>query len=161
MDNVARWPIGQHVPLAMAIHELRQTARAAHGEHPLRLVHFLAVAYLTASVVRAAHPLLRSAWAKPLLLTGQFSLQSFCLGAVMSVLAMLYWAAYAPGPLAQLLATLLGCSLMALLAAALAAMRREARGDQLAAAANRLAPDLAAAQHLGRHGPQKVGAGSL
>ena len=130
LDHAARSSLGQRLPLAATLHALRVMARAGSGEHALRLLHFLAVAYLVASVLRASHPLLRSAWLRPLILTGQFPLQSFCLGAVMSVLGTLYWLADAPRPLAQALATLLGCALMAALALALAATRRSPRRSE-------------------------------
>lgn len=156
LDHVAQWPIGQHLPQAAAIHGLRETVRTAHGAHLLALIHFLAVAYLVAAVLPAAHKLLRSFWARPLVLTGQFSLQSFCLGTVMSMLGTLYGEARGPGPLMQLLVALLGCMLMVLLAAALAAMRRE---RPAAVAPHRPAPDWSASPLLGRQAPEEAGTG--
>jgi hypothetical protein len=118
-----RSSLAQHLPLVGALHELRQAVHTGSCEFALRLVHFLAVAYLVASILPASHPLLRATWARPLVLTGQFSLQSFCLGAIMSVLGTLYWQAYAPGYGQQALMSLLGCTLMALLAMVLDARR--------------------------------------
>lgn len=51
-----------------------------------RLVHFLALAYLTAQFVAANGWLMRSSWAVPLIRCGQHSLHIFCLGSVLAVL---------------------------------------------------------------------------
>lgn len=148
--HTVEWPVGQHEPLVVAMHDLRQAIRLSPNEHPLSLLHFLSIAYLTASLVRADNPLLRTAWAKPLVLTGQFSLQTFCLGAVMSVLGTLYWDIYAPSLPAQLLASLAGCALMALLATVLAVVRRETTAHRYGAPTrSSLDGPAALPQHLG------------
>jgi hypothetical protein len=53
---------------------------------PLRLLNFLALAHVTVTVLRKDHPLFRSAFAEPVILCGQHSLNIFCLGIFLSFL---------------------------------------------------------------------------
>lgn len=106
-----------------AIHETNLVIRLADTENVLRLTHFLAVAYLTAIHLPADSTLLRRKWCRPLLLCGRFSLETFCLGVVLSMAGSLYFAAASPGLAEQFLVNLLGWGLMAGLAASLEAVR--------------------------------------
>jgi hypothetical protein len=54
------------------------------GLSPVRLAHFLALAILVARFVRPEAAFLRSAWAAPVILCGQHSLEVFCLGVFLS-----------------------------------------------------------------------------
>jgi hypothetical protein len=54
---------------------------------PLRLLNFLALAHVTITIVRRDHPAFRTVWAEPVILCGQHSLNIFCLGIFLSVLA--------------------------------------------------------------------------
>ncbi|MBV8652158.1 MAG: OpgC domain-containing protein, partial [Alphaproteobacteria bacterium] len=53
----------------------------------LRLIHFLALAVVTVHLVPADSPLLKLRFAQPIIRCGQQSLQIFCLGILLSVLA--------------------------------------------------------------------------
>lgn len=53
---------------------------------PLRLLNFLALAHVTVILLRTDHPLFRSAFAEPVILCGQHSLNIFCLGIFLSFL---------------------------------------------------------------------------
>jgi hypothetical protein len=54
------------------------------GLSPVRLAHFLALAILVARFVEPEAAFLRSAWARPVILCGQHSLEVFCLGVFLS-----------------------------------------------------------------------------
>jgi hypothetical protein len=54
------------------------------GLSPVRLAHFLALAILVARFVEPGARFLRSAWARPVILCGQHSLEVFCLGVFLS-----------------------------------------------------------------------------
>ncbi len=53
---------------------------------PFRLVNFLAVAFVAAWLVRPDAPWLASAWMRPVVLCGRFSLHVFCFGIILSLL---------------------------------------------------------------------------
>jgi hypothetical protein len=53
---------------------------------PIRLIHFLALAYLAAVIVPIDAPLLKTRFARPLIRVGANSLPIFCLGTVLAIL---------------------------------------------------------------------------
>lgn len=57
------------------------------GLDPLRLVHFLLVTAVVVRFVPADAQFLRSAWARPLIICGEHSLEIFCLGVFLSFTA--------------------------------------------------------------------------
>ncbi|HEX2885216.1 OpgC domain-containing protein [Vineibacter terrae] len=62
---------------------------------PLRLIHFLAVAYLVARLTPADSPFLQRWYALPLRRCGEFSLAIFCLGTFLSFVGYVVVATYA------------------------------------------------------------------
>jgi hypothetical protein len=63
----------------------------------LRLAHILAIAYLVAWYVPKASPLLKLRLLRPLIVSGQRSLEVFCLGILFSLGGCIYLDRYAPG----------------------------------------------------------------
>lgn len=78
----------------------------------LRLVHFLAMAYLVARFVRRDAGWLRSAWAKPLIACGKQSLYVFCLGIFLSFAAHFVLVEFNPRLPAQIGVSVGGIALM-------------------------------------------------
>jgi hypothetical protein len=76
---------------------------------PLRLIHFLAVAYLVASLVAGRRKLFHARWARPLVVSGQHSLALFCLSIVLNLGASLWVMLASPGRAMQLAITVAGC----------------------------------------------------
>jgi len=107
-----------------AIYDANHALRLQDTEHFLRLTHFLAVAYVVTQYVPAHSFLLRWTWCRPLILCGKFSLETFCLGIVLSMIGSVYFEMVSPGITAQFFANLLGWGLMTGLAVSLAAVRR-------------------------------------
>lgn len=56
---------------------------------PLRLIHFFALAYLTSQVLPRNLAFWSSRWARPVIVTGQHSLEAYAFGVVLSFLAAL------------------------------------------------------------------------
>jgi hypothetical protein len=79
---------------------------------PLRLLNFLALAHVTVSVVPRDHPAFRSIWAEPVIMCGQNSLNIFCLGIFLSVLAHFLLSEFDSGVVAQVIASLSGLLIM-------------------------------------------------
>lgn len=94
---------------------------------PLRLFNFLALAHVTVSVIRRDHPAFRSIWAEPVILCGQNSLNIFCLGIFMSVLAHFLLSEINSGLIAQVIASLSGLVIMCGSAYYLSWAKRRAR----------------------------------
>jgi hypothetical protein len=92
--------------------------------HWTRLVHFLAVAWVVATVLRS-DARLRAAWARPLVLCGQHSLPVFCLSIVLDFAASLWFLGEPWGAVAQLAVNLVGWSLLAGFAGLLSIRRAE------------------------------------
>ena len=63
----------------------------------IRLLHFLAVAFLVAICVRPSSPILSLPGARAIIKSGRSSLQVFCLGAILSVMLNLFVAVEQPG----------------------------------------------------------------
>jgi hypothetical protein len=78
----------------------------------LRIVHFLAVAYLVAAFFRSDAALRASAWARPLIVCGQNSLVVFAVSMVLNVAASLYMLGAEPGIPAQLALSICGWALL-------------------------------------------------
>lgn len=83
---------------------------------PLRLLHFLALAWLAGHYVGADAHFLRGRWAAPLVLCGRHSLHVFCLGILLAFAAHFYLVEFHGGTLAQLGVSVAGAGLMLLLA---------------------------------------------
>jgi hypothetical protein len=111
--------------LAEPFADLWRAVRSGHNEPVFKLVDFLAVAYLVASYVKRASPLLESGWCRPFVVCGRRSLQTFCVGAVLSMLCTAYVQAVHPGIPMQVLTGVLGWALMAGLAAVSLRIRSE------------------------------------
>lgn len=82
----------------------------------LRLVHFLALAYLVAHFVPRDARFLTSRWARPLIECGRQSLYVFCLGIFLSFAAHFLLVEFSPGLVAQVGVSVGGIALMTLLA---------------------------------------------
>lgn len=105
---------------------------------PLRILHFLALAYVAAWFVPAGAAWLSSRWARPLVLCGQASLPVFCLGTALSVLGYVMLTEFGRGLRVEVPVVLGGLFAMIALAYLLAAvesLRQAARPLRLAAAA--------------------------
>jgi hypothetical protein len=79
----------------------------------LRLLHFLAIAYLTVRLVPRGARWLASAWARPVLWCGQQSLQIFCLGVFLALVGHFILTAAGERLPVQLAVGLAGLGLMA------------------------------------------------
>lgn len=79
---------------------------------PIRLLHFLSLAYVVVYFVRAGHPLLQQRWTRPVIRCGQNSLQIFCEGILLSVLAHFVLTEFYRGLSMQLLVTAAGIAVM-------------------------------------------------
>jgi len=79
---------------------------------PLRLLHFLSLAYAVVYFVRADNPFLQRAWARPVIRCGQNSLQIFCEGILLSVLAHFVLTEIYHGVSMQLIVTIAGIAVM-------------------------------------------------
>ena len=91
----------------------------------LRLLHFLALAYLIVSFVRVDAPFLRWRAFKPVVLCGQHSLHIFCLGAFLSFAGHFFLTEVNSSRAAQIFVSALGIGLMVALAGLLAWYRRQ------------------------------------
>ena len=67
---------------------------------------------MTVSVVPRDHPAFRSIWTEPVIMCGQNSLNIFCLGIFLSVLAHFLLSEINNGALAQVIASLTGLLIM-------------------------------------------------
>ncbi|HEX6957178.1 MAG TPA: OpgC domain-containing protein [Ferrovibrio sp.] len=94
----------------------------------LRLLHFLALAYLTILLVRPDSGFLRWRLARPVILCGQHSLHVFCTGIFLSFAAHFVLTEISPGLPAQVIVSFAGIGLMIALAGLLGA-EGEARAD--------------------------------
>ncbi|OHC80597.1 MAG: hypothetical protein A3G73_02755 [Rhodospirillales bacterium RIFCSPLOWO2_12_FULL_67_15] len=91
----------------------------------LRLLHFLALAYLVVSLVRIDAAFLRWRALKPIVLCGQHSLHIFCLGAFLSFAGHFFLTEVNSSRAAQIFVSLLGIVSMITLAGLLAWYRRQ------------------------------------
>jgi hypothetical protein len=64
---------------------------------PVRLIHFLALAYLAAVIVPISAPFLTGRWVRPLIQVGRNSLPIFCLGTVLSIVGQLIFQSFGLG----------------------------------------------------------------
>lgn len=64
---------------------------------PIRLLHFLALAYLAAVIVPVNAPFLAGRWVRPLIQVGRNSLPIFCLGTVLSIIGQFVLQSFGPG----------------------------------------------------------------
>jgi hypothetical protein len=82
----------------------------------LRFVHFLALAAITVHFVPGDWPVLRSRWARPMVLCGQHSLGIFCLGVVLSFGGYFVLVETSAGILLNVLVGLIGIAIMSAIA---------------------------------------------
>ena len=94
---------------------------------PLRLAHFLALAYIAQRVVPADAPFLRGRLAAPLRLCGAHSLSVFCIGTFLSFSAQVALSTTEGSFAAQVAVSVAGIAIMVAAAAVAAWYRREAR----------------------------------
>jgi hypothetical protein len=85
----------------------------------LRLAHFLALAIIVVRHVPMDAPFLRAWWARPIILCGQHSLEVFCAGVFLSFTAYFILVEFSNRVFVQVLVSLLGITLMVVLAAAM------------------------------------------
>lgn len=90
----------------------------------LRLLHFLALAYLTVILVKPDAAFLDGAWARPLVLMGQHSLYVFCVGVFLSFVGHFVLVEFGDSVVRQFAVSLTGIALMLGLAAFLRWYRR-------------------------------------
>ena len=93
----------------------------------IRLLHFLAVAFLVAICIKPSSPLLRLPGASTIITSGRLSLQVFCLGAVLSVMLNLLVAIEHPSGIERLILDCVVVSLIAWLSTTIATTRMKAR----------------------------------
>lgn len=91
----------------------------------LRLIHFLSLAYLVASLVRIDAAFLRWRGLKPIVLCGQHSLHVFCFGAFLSFAGHFFLTEVNSSRAAQIFVSALGIVTMMTLAALLTWYRRQ------------------------------------
>jgi hypothetical protein len=94
------------------------------GLSPLRLTHFLALALIVVHYVPRDAGFLRAPWARPIVLCGQHSLEVFCAGVFLSFTAYFVLVEFTNRVFMQVLLSLLGITLMVLLAAGMTWYRR-------------------------------------
>jgi hypothetical protein len=93
----------------------------------IRLVHFLSVAFLVATYVKASNPILNWPGASAIIKTGRCPLQVFCLGAVLTVVLNLFVAVEEPIVFERLILDCVVILLIALMATALMRSRLDRR----------------------------------
>jgi hypothetical protein len=79
---------------------------------PLRLLNFFALAHVTVTLLKRDHPLFRSPLAEPVIMCGQNSLNIFCLGIFLSVLAHFVLSEFGSDVLAQVAVSAAGVLIM-------------------------------------------------
>jgi hypothetical protein len=79
---------------------------------PLRLLNFFALAHVTVTLLKRDHPLFRSPFAEPVIICGQNSLNIFCLGIFLSVLAHFVLSEFGSDVLAQVAVSAAGVLIM-------------------------------------------------
>jgi hypothetical protein len=108
------------------------------GLSPLRFTHFLALTLIVVRFVPRDAPFLRSAWAKPLILCGEHSLEVFCAGVFLSFIAYFVLSEFSNRVIMQVLVSFLGIALMVMLAASMTWYKRvERRAVPVSAPAGR------------------------
>ena len=101
----------------------------------LRLLHFLAIGYLTMVAISRTAPFLTWRWAQPLVWCGQHSLQIFCLGTFLAMFGRFALAELPPRPLQEIGTGLLGIGAMSAAAFVLTWYKRAQRPPAPAVAA--------------------------
>jgi hypothetical protein len=96
---------------------------------PIRLVHFLAVGIVVVHLVSIDSPFLRWRAARPIIMCGQQSLPTFCLGILLSVLAHFVLTEWSGGLPTQVAVNLVGFALMIGMAALVGWYRATERGQ--------------------------------
>jgi hypothetical protein len=100
---------------------------------PIRLLHFLALAFVVASLVPPSSRWLASRWAFPFVLCGRYSLYVFCMGILLSVIGQFLLAEISSRPPMQV-AVNLGGGLAMVATAALIAWYKDKLGSGVRAA---------------------------
>lgn len=96
----------------------------------LSLIHFLAVAYLFVLHIPANAQFLRHPALRPLVASGQNSLEIFSLGVPMSIALSIYFLHYRPGHLIHLAVTVAGLAILGAAGLALSAVKFRAKGQE-------------------------------
>ena len=124
--RIARpYAVGHHLDLGMFAWSDATLVQMKENLSPIRLVHFLSVAFLVAIFVKPNSPILHVPGASAIIKSGRCSLQVFCVGAVVSVLLNLFIAIEAPPGWERLVLDCLTIPLIALMAIALTKSRLE------------------------------------
>jgi hypothetical protein len=118
---------GSHLGIDLGRAEAFRSAVADADLSPLRLTHFLAVAYVVATHLSRAAPILAHPVLRPLVASGQNSLEIFSIGVPISVALSLYFMHDSPGKPLQLLCNVAGIAILALAALALRQVKRKKR----------------------------------
>jgi hypothetical protein len=122
--HAASFHLGWHAPVLGDLYDAALGDTAKTNLQALRLLHFLAVAYLVAAFVAPREAAFAGAWARPLVVCGQHSLEVFCISVVLNLLASVWMMVAAPPKLLQLALTLVGCLTLWLSALLFARRRR-------------------------------------
>jgi hypothetical protein len=124
--RIARpYAVGHHLDLGMFAWSDATLVQMKENLSPIRLVHFLSVAFLVAIFVKPNSSILHVPGASAIIKSGRCSLQVFCVGAVVSVLLNLFIAIEAPPGWERLVLDCLTIPLIALMAIALTKSRLE------------------------------------
>jgi hypothetical protein len=124
--RIARpYAVGHHLDLGMFAWSDATLVQMKENLSPIRLVHFLSVAFLVAIFVKPNSPILHVPGASAIIKSGRCSLQVFCVGAVVSVLLNLFIAVEAPPGWERLVLDCLTIPLIALMAIVLTRSRLE------------------------------------
>jgi hypothetical protein len=118
---------GPHLGIAIGRVEAFRSAVVDADLSPLRLTHFLAVAYVVAMHLTRTAPILAHPVLRPLVASGQNSLEIFSIGVPLSVAFSLYFMHDSPGKPVQLLCNIAGIAVLALAALALRQVKRKKR----------------------------------
>jgi hypothetical protein len=118
--HAASFRLGWHAPMLDLLYDSALDETAKTNLHALRIVHFLAAAYLVAWFVADKEAAFRMPWARPLVACGQHSLELFCISIVLNLLASLWIMLATPPKPLQLALTIAGCCVLWLSASILA-----------------------------------------
>lgn len=119
--------VAPHLGLDMGAGAALRLSFASDELKLLPLLHFLAVAYVFALHIPANARFLRHPALRPLVASGQNSLEIFSLGVPMSIFLSVYFLHYRPNHLTHLLLTVAGLAVLAAAGLALAAVKNSER----------------------------------
>lgn len=117
--------LGPHVGIALGGAAAFRDAVADADLSPLRLTHFLAVAYVVATHLSRTAPILSHPALRPLVASGQNSLEIFSIGVPIAVALSLYFLQASPGRPVQILYNVGGVAILALVALGLRRIKQK------------------------------------